>query len=78
MTSPTNHNETSKKISIEKQNRIDAHKRIASHLERAAKNHNDAAKYYEENNIEKAVMHASVASEHLTKANEFFEEFLLG
>lgn len=70
MTTLTNQNKTQEKAPAEKQKRIDAHKKIATHLETAAKHHNEAAKYHEDNNNEKAAKSATAAHEHLTLANE--------
>jgi len=70
MTTTTHQNKTQATVPAEKQKRIEAHKQIATHLETAAKHHNEAAKYHEENNTEKAAKSAATAHEHLTKANE--------
>ncbi|MEO6302482.1 MAG: hypothetical protein ABIP51_04860 [Bacteroidia bacterium] len=70
MTTTTNQNKTQELVPAEKQKRIDAHKKIATHLETAAKHHNEAAKYHEEDNTEKAAKSATTAHEHLTHANE--------
>ena len=70
MITPNPQNKTQETIPAEKQKRIDAHKKIATHLEAAVKNHHEAAKYHEENNTEKASKSATAAHEHLTQANE--------
>jgi hypothetical protein len=70
MTTTTNQNKSQETTPAEKQQRIDAHKKIATHLETAAKHHNEAAKYHEENDTEKAAKSATAAHEHLTQANE--------
>jgi hypothetical protein len=70
MTTPTNQNSSNAAAPAEKQQRIEAHKTLATHLETAAKHHTEAAKFHETNNTDKAMASAATAHEHLTKANE--------
>ncbi len=46
MTTPTNQNSSNAAAPAEKQQRIEAHKTLATHLETAAKHHTEAAKFH--------------------------------
>jgi hypothetical protein len=74
MTTPTNDNHNKSQEAngspAENQQRIDAHKKIAGHLETAAKHHHEAANFHKENKNEEAAKSARTAHEHLTLANE--------
>lgn len=49
---------------------IDNHKKAATHLEAAAKNHLSAAKHHEDGNHEKAAQSTVVAQGHVNLANK--------
>ena len=59
---------------IDKKSTIENHKKIAAHLETAAKHHQDAAKHHEAENHEKAALSTVKAQGHLLLANEAQKE----
>jgi hypothetical protein len=70
-TTTTPQKEEKKIISpIDKQKNVENHKKIATHLETAAKHHVDAAKHHEADNHEKAALSTVKAQGHLALANE--------
>ena len=72
MTTTTNQNKTEEtKVSpVEKQNRIDSHKKTANHLDQASKYHLEAAKHHEADDHDKAAKSALTAQGHLILAHE--------
>lgn len=56
--------------SVETQQLIENHKKIATHLETAAKKHMEAAKQHGEGNHEEAVKSAAQATNHMRLASE--------
>lgn len=59
---------------VENQKGIQNHKKLANHLQEAAKHHLDAAKHHEEGNHEKAYNSTILAQGHLSIAYEAQKE----
>lgn len=55
---------------------IENHKKTATHLEAAAKNHLDAAKHYEDENQNKAAKSTITAQGHMALANDAHKDVL--
>lgn len=76
MATPTTPQKEEKKTTfpIDKKNIVENHKKIATHLETAAKHHLDAAKHHEADNHEKAALSTVKAQGHLALAKEAQKE----
>lgn len=61
---------------IDKKSTIENHKKIAAHLETAAKHHQDAAKHHDTDSHEKAALSTVKAQGHLALAKDAHKEIV--